>query len=158
MGASTVLDLKVPPALLVLLTAGAMWGLARAVPAWNLDLPMAWTLGLGVGLGFAGISVILAGVAAFRRHGTTVDPLHPEAASRVVRTGIYGFSRNPMYLGFSVGLLGWAVGLGHPLAFLGPPAFIAYMTRFQIQPEERALRVKFGAEYEAYLSEIRRWI
>jgi protein-S-isoprenylcysteine O-methyltransferase Ste14 len=151
------LDLKVPPALLVLLSALAMWGLASAFPGMALDLPMAWTLGFGVGLGGAGVVVIFAGIAAFRRHGTTVDPLHPDAASQVVRTGIYRRTRNPMYLGMGLGLLGWAGYLAHPLALLVWPGFLAYLDRFQIQPEERALRAKFGGDYEAYLREVRRW-
>ena len=152
------LELKVPPAVLVLLAAGAMWGLARAFPGLDPGLPMPWRLGLGVGLGFTGMGIILSGVGAFRRQGTTVDPLHPEEASQVVRTGIYRFTRNPMYLGFAVALLGWGVGLGHPLTLLVAPAFMAYLTRFQIQAEERALRAKFGPAYEDYLQAVRRWV
>ncbi|MBI3132336.1 MAG: isoprenylcysteine carboxylmethyltransferase family protein [Acidobacteria bacterium] len=152
------LDLKLPPALLVLLAAGAMGGAARAVPAWGLDLSMAWALGLGVGLGFAGVAIVFSGVAAFRRHGTTVDPIHPEAAQQVVRSGIYRFTRNPMYLGMTLLLLGWAAYLAHPLALLVLPGFMAYLDRFQIRPEERALGAKFGEPYQAYLREVRRWL
>lgn len=152
------LDLKLPPALLVLLAAGAMWGAARALPSWGLDLSMAWTLGLGVGLAIAGVAVVLAGVSAFRRHGTTVDPIHPEAAHQVVRSGIYRFTRNPMYLGMTLLLLGWAVYLAHPLALLVLPGFMAYLDRFQIRAEERVLTVKFGADYAAYLRDVPRWL
>ncbi|HJV22614.1 MAG TPA: isoprenylcysteine carboxylmethyltransferase family protein [Holophagaceae bacterium] len=158
MSKPTFLDLKVPPALVVLLVGGGMWGSARAFPRLAFDLPMAVTLGLGVGFGAAGVGLALAGVATFRRHGTTVDPLHPEAAGQVVRSGPFRRTRNPMYLGMALLLLGWAVGLAHPLAFLGVPALMAYLTRFQIQPEERALRAKFGAPYEVYLREVRRWV
>lgn len=152
------LALKVPPALLVLLTAGGMWLVARLLPGLDPSLPLVGRLALGVALGFTGMGVILAGVSAFRRHGTTVDPLHPDAASRVVRTGIYRRTRNPMYLGFTVALLGWAVGLGHPLALIVLPAFPLYLTRFQIRPEERALGAKFGEAYAAYLQDVPRWL
>ncbi|HJW33875.1 MAG TPA: isoprenylcysteine carboxylmethyltransferase family protein [Holophagaceae bacterium] len=152
------LELKVPPALLVLLTAGGMWLLARLLPGLDPGVPMAWRLGLGVLLGFTGVGIILAGVSAFRHHGTTVDPLHPDAASQVVRTGIYRRTRNPMYLGFTVALLGWAVGLGHPAALLVLPVFPLYLTRFQIRPEERALGAKFGDAYTAYLQDVPRWL
>lgn len=152
------LALKVPPALLVLLTAGAMWLAARLLPGLDPGLPLVARLGLGVALGFVGMGIILMGVSAFRRHGTTVDPLHPDAASRVVRTGIYRRTRNPMYLGFTAALLGWAVGLGHPAALLLVPVFPLYLTRFQIQPEERALAAKFGADFESYLRDVPRWL
>lgn len=158
MAQPTVLDLKVPPALVVLLTGGGMWGLTRAFPALGLEWPMAVTLVLGITFGAVGVGLALAGVATFRRHGTTVDPLHPEAAGQVVRSGPFRRTRNPMYLGMALLLLGWALGLAHPLAFLGVPVLMAYLTRFQIQPEERALRAKFGAPYEAYLLEVRRWL
>lgn len=135
-----------------------MWGLTRAFPALGLEWPMAVTLVLGITFGAVGVGLALAGVATFRRHGTTVDPLHPEAAGQVVRSGPFRRTRNPMYLGMALLLLGWALGLAHPLAFLGVPVLMAYLTRFQIQPEERALRAKFGAPYEAYLLEVRRWL
>ncbi len=158
MAEPTVLDLKVPPALLGAVIALGMWGVSKGVPDLAPSLPMLWTLVPGVGLGILGVTVILSGVTAFRRHGTTVDPIHPEAASHVVRTGIYRHTRNPMYVGFSIGLLGWAVALGNPLALLGVPAFMAYLNRFQIHPEERALRAKFGEDYETYVRDVRRWL
>jgi protein-S-isoprenylcysteine O-methyltransferase Ste14 len=152
------LELKVPPAAVVLLAAGAMWGLARAFPDLTEPLPWEWTLGAGVILGALGVVIALSGVVAFRRHGTTVDPLHPEGASRVVDTGPYRFTRNPMYLGMAVALTGWAVALAHPLGALFPPLLIAYLTRFQIRPEERALRAKFGEDYEHLVRRVPRWL
>jgi protein-S-isoprenylcysteine O-methyltransferase Ste14 len=67
-------------------------------------------------------------------------------------------SRNPMYVGLLLLLAGWALHLSHPLALLGLPAFVAYMNRFQIAPEERALRAKFGPAYEDYARAVRRWL
>jgi protein-S-isoprenylcysteine O-methyltransferase Ste14 len=87
-----------------------------------------------------------------------VNPLHPEATSSLVITGIYRHTRNPMYVGFAAVLLGWAAYLAAPLALLGPLTFVLYITRFQIIPEERALHAKFGPEFAAYQARVRRWI
>jgi len=100
----------------------------------------------------------IAGVRAFQRARTTVDPLRPEKASALVTSGIYRRTRNPMYVALAIALLGWAIWLGHPLALLGVAAFVAWINRFQIAPEERALRALFGPEFERYCSEVRRWL
>lgn len=149
------LELKVPPLLLAAVLAGGMGGLAWALPGAAFPLPMA--TGLGIAFGLLGIGIAAAGLLAFRRHRTTVDPLHPERAAQVVQTGIYARTRNPMYLGVSLVLLGWALNLHHGVALLGVPAFMAWLDRFQIRPEERILHDRFGADYEAYLRAVRRW-
>ena len=76
----------------------------------------------------------------------------------MVTTGICRVTRNPMYLGFALALLGWGLWLGHAVALGVPLAFVLYVNRFQIQPEERALRAKFGAPYEDYRRRVRRWL
>jgi protein-S-isoprenylcysteine O-methyltransferase Ste14 len=63
-----------------------------------------------------------------------------------------------MYLGFLFALLGWAVFLANWASALLLPAFVAYMSRFQIQPEERALAERFGPAYLAYSQSVRRWL
>jgi protein-S-isoprenylcysteine O-methyltransferase Ste14 len=63
-----------------------------------------------------------------------------------------------MYVGFLLVLTAWAIFLAHVLPFLFLPVFVAYMNRFQISPEERALSAKFGDEYEAYKESTRRWL
>jgi protein-S-isoprenylcysteine O-methyltransferase Ste14 len=75
-----------------------------------------------------------------------------------VISGIYKLSRNPMYLGFLLVLVGWAVFLSNALAFVFVPAFIFYMNRFQIDPEEKALVGKFGQEFVDYKSRVRQWL
>ena len=152
------LELKVPPVAVALLVVLAMGLATRSLTGAFWISPGPWRLVAGLGSASLGAGLALAGVGAFRRRGTTVDPRHPEAAGQVVRTGVYGRTRNPMYLGLALGLLGGAVGWGHPLALLGVPAFVAYLDRYQIRPEERALRAKFGAAYEAYLREVPRWL
>jgi protein-S-isoprenylcysteine O-methyltransferase Ste14 len=102
--------------------------------------------------------IIVLGVASFKRAKTTINPMKPESSSSLVISGIYKLSRNPMYLGFLLVLVGWAVLLSNALAFVFVPAFIFYMNRFQIDPEEKALAGKFGQEFLDYKSRVRRWL
>ena len=117
-----------------------------------------WRWGLLAGLSLAGGLIALGGLWAFQRVHTTFNPLHPERASALVEQGVYRFTRNPMYLGMALVLLGWACWLAHPLAFACIPLALAYLQRFQIRPEERVLRAHFGAAYEAYSRRVRRWL
>ncbi|TFY96990.1 isoprenylcysteine carboxylmethyltransferase family protein [Ramlibacter rhizophilus] len=150
------LELKVPPTALVVLIAAAMFALSRAWPSMAVAVPA--RVVLAALLLLVGIAIALAGVAAFRRVRTTVNPIRPDTSSAVVSTGIYARSRNPMYLGMLLALAAWAVWLSHPLAFLGLPVFVLWMNAFQIRPEERALADRFGPVYQDYLRSVRRWI
>jgi protein-S-isoprenylcysteine O-methyltransferase Ste14 len=149
------LELRVPPVALVIVAAALMGLLAWAFPVADLRFtpPVRMAAGL-VGLGAA---IAVAGVLAFRRAHTTVNPMTPDASSAVVSTGIYRLTRNPMYLGFLLALAGWTLMLGTLLALVPLAAFVGWMNRFQIVPEERALRQKFGSEYDAYAQRVRRW-
>ncbi|HEX7046105.1 MAG TPA: isoprenylcysteine carboxylmethyltransferase family protein [Gammaproteobacteria bacterium] len=147
---------KVPPVIVVLVTGLLMWLLARFVPALSFFFPGVHIVAALITL--AGIVVCALGVTAFRRAETTTNPLNPESASRLVVAGIYHYSRNPMYLGFALLLLAWGVFLGNLPALLAVPAFILYMNRFQIAPEERALDALFGEEYRAYRRSVARWM
>ena len=121
--------------------------------------PHGWLSALGGGALIAtGFAVAVSGILRFRRHRTTANPMSPDAASAIVTDGIYRITRNPMYLGFALALTGWALALAHALAALVVPVFVAYITRFQIMPEERALASKFGPAYLEYLTRVRRWI
>ena len=98
------------------------------------------------------------GFASFRRAKTTVNPMKPDSASSLVVSGIYDLTRNPMYLGFLVILVGWAFFLSNALGFIFLPLFVLYMNRFQIEPEERALASVFGEAFASYRSRVRRWL
>ncbi|MGH7769198.1 MAG: methyltransferase family protein, partial [Candidatus Binatia bacterium] len=106
----------------------------------------------------AGAIIAVSGVAAVRRAKTTINPMKPESSSFLVVSGVYRFTRNPMYLGVLLILAGWAVFLSNLLAFLLLPAFIFYMNRFQIEPEERALRSMFPEKFAVYERRVRRWL
>jgi protein-S-isoprenylcysteine O-methyltransferase Ste14 len=150
------LELKLPPPLVAGLAALIMWVVARQGPLLELAFPM--RLSLAVLMVIAGLAVALAGVVSFHRAETTVNPFTPEKSLALVSSGIYRISRNPMYLGMLLGLLGWMLWLAAPWALVGPVLFVAWITRVQIVPEERALRARFGPEFEAYCRRVRRWL
>lgn len=150
------LELKVPPPVVALVAAAAMYLASRWVPAPHLDLET--RVPIAALLAAAGVVVDIAGLRAFRRHRTTVNPLYPDQASSLVTSGIYGWTRNPMYLGLLLLLTGWAFWLSTAVSFLGLPIAVGYLTRFQIVPEERALRAKFPRELADYARRVRRWL
>lgn len=150
------LELKIPPVVQAIVIAVAMWALAMVFPA--LALPLPFATGLVAGCVAAGSMVALLGVLEFKKAQTTIDPRFPEKSTRLVVAGVYRMSRNPMYLGILLVLLGWTFYLMNYLTFLLLPVFVIYMNRFQIQPEERSMRENFGSEFESYSARVRRWI
>jgi protein-S-isoprenylcysteine O-methyltransferase Ste14 len=150
------LELKIPPPIVTLLVAAAMWGISLATMRFEFDLFFRSALALAVAV--AGLAVLVSGALAFRRGKTTTNPLKPEAASALVTYGVFRVTRNPMYVGLCVVLLGWALFLASPLALLGPVVFVLYISRFQIAPEERILSRLFGSDYTNYQSRVRRWL
>lgn len=150
------LELKVPPVLQVLIIAFAMYGLSGLFP--NLQVTVFGTNWLASSLAIVGIALAIMGVLAFKKAQTTVNPHTPEKSANLVTTGIYHYTRNPMYLGMLLVLLGWAFYLSNVAALLVLPIFIIYMSRFQIQPEERVMMQNFGDEYQAYMIKVRRWL
>ena len=150
------LELKVPPPVVALCLAMLMW--LVATPALSFTATFGVRVGLAVALAAIGQGISIAGIVAFRRARTTVNPLKPDAASALVSGGVYRATRNPMYLGLLVTLIGWAAWLSNPAALLFLPIFVLYINRFQIVPEERALLKLFGAEYTAYRRSVRKWV
>lgn len=151
------LELKVPPPLQIITAALLMAGLAwwGACP---LPLSWAWRAALAALLAAGGLCVLIFCGLMFIRAKTTYLPMRPEKSSALVTSGIYRYSRNPMYLSMAVFLLGVGILFGDWLSLLVLPLFALYMTKFQIIPEERALERLFGASYLDYKQRTRRWI
>ena len=105
-----------------------------------------------------GLLVFLSAVKSFRRQKTTVNPLEPRQASSLVTSGIFKFSRNPMYLGMLTILL----SLSFKFNLIGGMTislfFYIFITKFQIIPEEAAMNELFGNEFIDYSKKTRRWI
>ena len=145
-----------PPPLIFLGFLFAGWGLGHLIAEPGLGLPdllrrSLALLGLGAGLGVEGWA---AGM--FRRANTAVQPWKPSTA--LVTTGIYRFTRNPIYLGFAVTYLGLAVGLDSPVALVGILPCLFIMDRFVIAREETYLEARFGPVYLDYKKVVRRWL
>jgi protein-S-isoprenylcysteine O-methyltransferase Ste14 len=154
------LELKIPPPVVAAFTAGAMWIAARWIGLSGLfaGVPPDWRIGAALFIALIGLGFDLTGVLGFIRAKTTVNPLKPERSAALVTGGIYRITRNPMYVGMALILLAWAIYLGSGTALVGPLAFALYITRFQIQPEERVLAGRFGSEFESYCARVRRWL
>lgn len=150
------LETKIPPLVVMALLGAVAFGVAHLLPTFSFDLP----LGALIPATFAltGAMLNLLPKLSFRRAGTTVNPLQPALAASLVTSGIYRYTRNPMYLGQAAILLGWALYLHNAAALVVVPAFVLYITRFQIQPEERYLSARFPDEYAAFCRQVRRWL
>jgi protein-S-isoprenylcysteine O-methyltransferase Ste14 len=150
------LENRIPPPLVAATFAIAMAICAGVLPELTVRFagqgPVAGALLAG------GLVVIAIAIARFVRASTTVNPLRPEETSALVTGGVFRITRNPMYLGMALALAAWAVWLGNAAAALLVAGFVAFITRFQIAPEERALRAHFGEEFEAYARRVRRWL
>ena len=124
-----------------------MWGAAQLFPAFVLAFP--GRIAAAVAMMAASLLVGVAGIRAFNRHETTVNPMVPEKANALVTSGIYRITRNPMYLALALLLLAWAIFLRNSVALGLVLLFVLYLTQFQIKPEERALEELFGDEFRA---------
>lgn len=150
------LELKVPPVVLVLIIALMMWGTAELIASFSFSFFVSSFVALLIA--FSGVVFALLGVYQFRKQGTTVDPRIPEQSASLVTSGVYQFSRNPMYVGMLLMLVGWGIYLGNIASFFMLPIFILYMNRFQIMPEETFMAEKFGLAYQQYKKSVRRWL
>ncbi|EKO3606208.1 isoprenylcysteine carboxylmethyltransferase family protein [Vibrio metschnikovii] len=150
------LELKIPPVALFLVALVMSNRLAYLFSFADLTLPYTKLIfALCVMLsGMVGISAVVQ----FRRANTTVNPTKPDQASTVVDSGIFNYSRNPMYLALLLLLFGVAYWQQNLVSLLVVIGFVAYMNRFQIQPEERVLERVFGERYSNYKARVRRWI
>jgi protein-S-isoprenylcysteine O-methyltransferase Ste14 len=150
------LEHKIPPPIILIFSAIAMWVLAHFTRVWHVPL----TIKLVLILLFIAVALFFgpSAIMTFRKNKTTIDPVRIDRASSMVTTGSFNFSRNPMYLSMLALLFAWLVYLAAPWSVLGPILFELYILRFQIWPEERAMHDKFGAAYLDYAQKVRRWI
>jgi len=151
------LELKIPPPILSFLTAAIM----GALGAWGLA-PLGWPLP-GRSVAFAvffaiALAIFLHSGRQLVKAGTTWRPGDPSQTTMLVADGLYRFSRNPIYLAWLLALTAWGLFLNDGLALAPWPAFVLYMNRFQIIPEERALERLFDGQYLNYKRQVRRWI
>lgn len=149
------MKLKIPPVLVFVLCGVLMYVLAQLLPFGYFEFFGRRYLMYAL-IAIAGC-IGLISLFQFFKSKTTVDPTTPSKASKLVTTGIYQYSRNPMYLGLLLMLLAWGLWLGNAFNVLLAAGFVGYMNRFQIIPEEEALGKMFGKDYRQYCTLVRRW-
>ena len=150
------LELKVPPVALFILVLVASYFSAQQLSIGAIGMPFKLII-LGVGTVLSGV-IGLSGIWEFRKQKTTFNPIKVETASSVVDSGVFGYTRNPMYLGLFILLFCFGYFFQNIFSVLLSFAFVIYMNQFQIKPEERALEQLFGAEYVDYKQKVRRWV
>ena len=150
------LETRIPAPFIAIAAGGMMKWYASTAPIAIDASPMLAEVGIRI----AQLSAVIAllAFASFCIARTTINPLDPSRASALVTGGIFRITRNPMYLSLLLLLVAYAVRLGSWVEWIGPVLFVAYVTRFQIVPEERILAVKFGEQFLVYKSRTRRWI
>jgi protein-S-isoprenylcysteine O-methyltransferase Ste14 len=148
---------KKVPAPVIAAAAGASMKVYARASGIAID-PTHLHMVVGLAIALASGLIALAALASLVAARTTLNPLKPGNASRLVTGGVFRISRNPLYLSLLLLLVAYAVRLAAPALWLGPIVFVAYVTRFQIHPEERALKEKFGEAYQRYRMRTRRWL
>lgn len=151
-----LLKLKIPPPGHMLIFAVGMWLLHIYLPI-TYVIPAPWNKAGIVAIAGAFLLDVSSLLLFFKRK-TSPNPFVPAKATHLVTSGMYRFTRNPMYLGLAILLTGWATYLGSLSPFLLVPLFVVLLTYLQIIPEEQILENKFGQAYRSYKNTVRRWL
>ena len=149
------MSLKLPPAIMFLIFSGFMFLLAKYLPVGYFDFFGRYLLIKA----FVLFAILIAFVALiqFYKARTTIDPSKPTKTTVLITSGVYNYSRNPMYLALLLLLLAWGLWLGNAFNTVLAAGFVAFMNKYQIIPEEKALRKQFGKPYDKYCKFVRRW-
>jgi len=150
------MKLLIPPPLQGLVCAGLIWAAAMYFPQYSIEIP--FKRFFAAVFFITGVIIDLIAIGLFMRTKTTVSPFSPEKTSQLVTSGIYGYTRNPMYLGMALLLTGLTIWFANPFGLLFITLFIWSISTFQIKPEEIILHEKFGEVYGNYCNHVRRWV
>jgi protein-S-isoprenylcysteine O-methyltransferase Ste14 len=148
------METKIPPPIVTLIFGLSIYfsrGIFQVVE-------IKYSFYFGILLLVLGFVILISAVRLFRKDKTTVNPLSPEQATKLVTDGIFKYSRNPMYLGMALVLGSIAVFFNLIGGIILVALFCAYITKFQILPEERAMRDLFSDDFDKYTKVTRRWI
>ena len=148
------METKIPPPIVTLVFGLSIYFSREMFQAFEAR----YSFYLGIFLLFLGLFILISAVRLFRKEKTTVNPLSPEQATKLVTDGIFKYSRNPMYLGMAFVLGSIAVFFNLIGGIILIALFCAYITKFQIIPEERAMRDLFSDDFDKYTKVTRRWI
>lgn len=150
----TIKNMRIPP-LLQLIAWMLLAGVCREV---GIGYEFPYQAAVSIIMAGIGLGCCILGVWEFSKYKTTVNPVSFDGTNKIVTSGIYKVSRNPMYLGFLIMLCGWVLFLGNVFLIAFPVLFVLFINRMQIIPEENILEEKFGKSYLEYQKATRRWI
>ena len=145
---------KIPPPIVTLISGLIIFFSRPLFPVFHSNLVNVFSAILL----FLGLLVFFLAVASFKKYKTTVNPLQPSKATHLVISGIFRFTRNPMYLGMALVLLSLSFKFNLLGGLVVTLLFIMFITKFQIIPEEEAMLDLFLDEFEIYKKNTRRWI
>ena len=146
--------IKIPPPLIVLVLIVSIYFSSKKIDLINIPLQ----LEISIFILSAGILIFVNPVLQFIKSKTTVNPIKFEEVNKLVTSGIFKYSRNPMYLGMLMIVLSTSIFYLNIYSILTPLLFILWINKFQIKREEEFLIEKFGDEYLSYKKKTRRWI
>ena len=145
---------KIPPPLVALIF-GFLVNYSKSIFP---KIEVGWGSVVGAYMIIIGLIIILSAIIQFKKYKTTITPLNPSNATKLIVHGIYKFSRNPMYLGLLLILFGISI-IQNPIGgLLIVPSFILYINHFQIIPEECAMLDLFKDDFLKYKENVRRWV
>ena len=147
------METKIPPPIVTLIFIFLIGFSSRLIEPFSFE----YQTPLGVMIIICGLSVLISAARVFKQLETTINPMQPSQASKLAIIGPFKYTRNPMYLGMSIMLIGFGLIFGAKLTVCFVVMFVLYITVFQIIPEERAMQEKF-ADWNDYCSKVRRWL
>ena len=145
---------KIPPPIVTLICGLGIYFSGPFFPEYILSINNI----LSIFILFLGFGILIISAASFKKHQTTINPLKPEQASSLVISGVFSFSRNPMYLGMVFILISVSIKFNLLGGLLITSMFALFITKFQIIPEEAAMHKLFPEEFASYKENTRRWI
>ena len=146
--------IKIPPPILVLVLVISNFFSSKKIDL--IHLPNQDLISIIILL--IGVLILTNPIFKFIKSKTTIDPIKFKKVNKLITSGIYKYSRNPMYLGLLMIVISTSIFYLNIFSITTPFLFYFWINRFQIKREEIFLTEKFGREYMSYKTKTRRWI
>ena len=146
--------LKIPPPLLVIILVISNYFSSKKIDL--IILPNQNLISFIILL--IGVLILITPIFKFIKSNTTIDPIRFKKVNKLITTGIYSYSRNPMYLGLLIIVISTSIFYLNIFSTTTPILFYCWINKFQIKREEIFLKEKFGNEFLSYIKKTRRWI
>ena len=146
--------IKIPPPILVLILVSSNYFSSKKIDL--IHLPNQDLISIIIFL--IGVLILINPIFKFIKSKTTIDPIKFKKVNKLITSGIYKYSRNPMYLGLLMIVISTSIFYLNIFSITTPFLFYCWINRFQIKREEIFLAEKFGKEYMSYKTKTRRWI